>query len=218
MNEDWFDYCASLKESSLLDIEDDSIFLEWTLMEGSEKINELSRQLRTFLNYKFALIHQRYSKSPVNNNKTKNEMIINNCRDLTDLISEYLSLIKIIGAGENNLAKKIQDIMQKAKLHAGGFEIEILKKIKLLGGSIWKEIHIISEIEYYNSTLLNVVFKTAKLLCNAESTFYFPFSNFYKELEKNYIELEHEISSLLYTNREEQYDVKSRQLKVKILK
>ncbi|MHA1987166.1 MAG: hypothetical protein ACW98D_11040 [Promethearchaeota archaeon] len=217
MNEDWFDYCTPLIESSLLDTEDDSIFLEWSLMEGSERLNEISRQLHTFLNFKFALIHQRYSKSPVNNNETKNEMNINNGRDLSDLISEYLSLIKIIGVGENNLSKKIQDIMLKAKLHADCFEIEILKKIKLLGRSIWKEIHILSETEYYNSTLLNVVFKTAKLLCNAEGTFYFPFSNFYKELEKNYIELEHEISSLPHKNREEQCDIKSRQPKVKIL-
>ncbi|TKJ25908.1 MAG: hypothetical protein CEE42_06310 [Promethearchaeota archaeon Loki_b31] len=217
MNEDWFDYYDPLNESSLLEIEDDSIFLEWTLMEGSERINELSRQLHTFLNYKFALIRQRYSKSPANNKKTKNDMYIKYSKDLSDLISEYLLLIKIIGASEDNLAQKIQDIMQKAKLHASDFEIEILKKIKLLGGSIWKEIHILSEIEYDNSILLKVVFKTAKLLCNAESAFYFPFSNFYRELEKNYLELDYEISSLLYTNIEEQYDVKSSQPKVKIL-
>jgi len=67
MNEDWFDFYDPLNESSLLDIEDDSIFLEWALMEGSERINELSRQFRTFLNYKFALILQRYSKSQTNN-------------------------------------------------------------------------------------------------------------------------------------------------------
>jgi len=217
MNEDWFDYCAPLNESSLLDIEDDSVFLEWISMEGSERINELSRQLRTFLNYKFVLIRQRYSKSLVNNKKTKNEMYIKHSRDLSGFISEYLPLIKRIGANEDNIAQKIQDIMQKVKLHSVGFEIELLKKIKLLGGRIWKEIHILSEIEYYNSTLLKVVFKTTKLLCNAESAFYFPFSNFYKELERNYLELDHEISDVLSTNREEQYDVKKRQPKVKIL-
>lgn len=212
MKEDQYEYYDPLNENYC-----DSVFLEWTLLEGSERINELSRQLRTILNFKIILIRQRYSKTPVNNNKTNNEMYIKHSKEISSLVSEYLFLLKKIGADEDNLSQKIRNIMEKAKLHTSSFEIEILKKIKLLGGSIWKEIHLLSEIEHYNSTLLNVVFKTSRLLCNAESSFYLPFSNFYNELEENYIELENEISCLLLENRKEQNNIKNKQKKVKIL-
>ena len=33
-----------------LDYEEDHEFLEWCVLEGSEKISELSRQLRSYLN------------------------------------------------------------------------------------------------------------------------------------------------------------------------
>lgn len=217
MKEDWIDFYDPLNESSLLDIEEDSIFLEWTLMEGSEMINELSRQLRTFLNYKFAIIHQRYSKSSLNNKETNNEKYTEHNKEFLRLVSEYLFLIKKIGADEDCLAEKIQDIMEKANYHASDFKIEILKKVKILGGNIWKEIHILSEFEQNNSTLLKVVFTTAKLLCNVESTFYFLFKDFYRELKKNYLDLEHEIASLLQSNRIKQNDENSRQPMVKIL-
>jgi hypothetical protein len=217
MNEDWFDFNDSLIESSLLDIEDDSIFIEWTSMEGSERINELSRQLRTFLNYKFALIRQRYSKSSDNNKKTNAEKYKKHSLDFSRSVSEYLFLIKIIGADEDCLAEKIKCIMEKAKFNTRDFKIEILKKLKFLGANIWNEIHILSEFDQYNSTLLKIVFRTAKLLCNAEIAFYFPYRDFYRELDKNYVDLEYEISNLLQSNRAKQCDDNHRQLRVKIL-
>ncbi len=217
MNEDWFDFFDSLNESSLLNIGDDSVFLEWILMEGSERIKELSRQLRTFLNFKFVLIRQRYSKSSIDNNKTISEIYTEQCKDFSKLVSEYLLLIKKIGADEDCLAKKLHIIIEKVKFQANDSKIETLKRIKLLGGFIWKKIHILSECEQYNSILLKIIIRTAKLLCNAESSFYFPFTDFYRELEKNYVDLEYEISNLLQSNRIKEYDENRRQLKVKIL-
>ncbi len=48
---------------SLLEYEEDSESLEWYSIEGSERIYELSRQLRTFLNYKSVVIRFRFSGS-----------------------------------------------------------------------------------------------------------------------------------------------------------
>ena len=211
MNGDWLNYYDYLDESSNLGFEDDSIFLEWTLIEGSERIKELSRQLRTYLNYKYALIRQRYSKP---SEVIRSKAYIKHGNVFLNLLPEFLSLLKEIGADEENLTQRIQSIIQKTIINKHDFEIEILKKIKIIGENIWKQIHILSEIEYYNSTLMKVALMTAKLLCKAGSAFFAHFSYFYDELEKSY---EYEISSLLLLDRQKQNKVKSKHLKVKIL-
>ena len=42
-------------------VEDEA--LEWYSIEGAERIKELSRQVRTFLNYRTSLIYLRFSRS-----------------------------------------------------------------------------------------------------------------------------------------------------------
>ena len=75
----------SFNTMSLLELEDDSEFIEWCFLEGSERISELSRQLRTFLNYKNEIIRFRYSKSRESMCKFKLETIMISSYFLPDI-------------------------------------------------------------------------------------------------------------------------------------
>jgi hypothetical protein len=214
MTIDWLNFEDFIDDSSILNIEDDSMFLDWALEEGYEKLNELSRQLRTFLNYKYSIIHQIYSNPLLDANSNDLSKISKN---FTGLGLEYINLMKILGANDMNLTQKIHDIMQKAKLSEKESKVEILKRLKILGKKIWKEIHALSESELCNINLLRVIIKIAGILCNAESAFYYPFSEFYKELEKNYLQLDGEVIAIFNLDGIHQLTKDKIKIKVKIL-
>ncbi|MHA1748631.1 MAG: hypothetical protein ACTSYF_08340, partial [Promethearchaeota archaeon] len=89
-----------------LDYEENPEFLEWLSLEGSEKIDELSRQLRSFLNYKCAVIRLRYSKSK-GIEPPKKSIILKSEDELSILFSRYVKLLKEIGINEGNITEMI---------------------------------------------------------------------------------------------------------------
>jgi len=205
----------SFSSFSLLEAEDDSDFLEWCSMEGSERISELSRQIRTFFNYKNIIIHLRYSRSKNEPNYNVTAIVKKQENDLTTLFFQYTPLMDIIGADERNFDDKIRNLMQKIIELPKNYEKDLLKKIKELGSKLWMKIHTLSELELHHyPRLLIAVVKISKILCSAESVFFWPFSCFYLELSRNYSQLEKEISSLIPSN--EKVGIKMRESKNKL--
>jgi len=203
---------------SLLDYEEDSEFLEWYSIEGSERINELSRQLRSFLNYKSAIIRFRFSESREIDNTLKKDSIMKRESELSSLFSRYVTLLKIIGVEEGIVAEKILILIEKVKAQPNDFEINLLKELKCLGGEIWKILHIFSEFEiHYHPQLLNIAIKIAVILCSAEGAFFSLFSDFYGELKQSYLKLKGELSSLLRLNEEDKFKAKKKKRLVRII-
>jgi hypothetical protein len=201
-----------------LDYETDSNFLEWYTLEGSERINELSRQLRTFLNYKSSIICLRFSGSQNHNQIIKNDNIIKQESELFSLSSRFTSLLKKIGVEEGGISEKIQTFIDKVKTQPKNLEIKLLKEIKMISSKIWKTLHILSEMELQNYyKLLNITIKLASILCNIEAVFFTTFSDFYSELKHNYLQLEKELSILLCLNEDEQFETKKKKKQVRIL-
>jgi hypothetical protein len=203
---------------SLLEIEDDSEFLEWCSIEGSERLNELSRQLRTFFNYKNAIIRIRFSGSQESGNSSKNDSIMRQEDELSTLFFQYTPLLDIIGADEGTIAEKIRCLMEKVRDQPKSLEKDQLKNIKKLGNDIWMRVHTLSTFElHYYPLLLHVVIKIARILCGAESEFFWPFSCFYEELKQNYSRLEEELSGLLHSNEKVQFEANKKKKRVKIV-
>lgn len=201
-----------------LDYETDSNFLEWYTLEGSERINELSRQLRTFLNYKSSIICLRFSGSQNRNQIIKNDNIIKQESELFSLSSRFTSLLKKIGVEEGGISEKIQIFIDKVKTQPKNLEIKVLKEIKMISSKIWKILHILSEMELQNYyKLLNITIKLASILCNIEAVFFTIYSDFYGELKHNYLQLEKELSILLCLNEDEQFETKEKKKQVRIL-
>ena len=186
-------------------------------IECYERINELSRQLRSFLNYKKAVIQFRFSKLKKSDITLKNNPTKKWEGKLSSLIPQYVSKLKIIGVKEGNVAERILILLEKVRTQPKSYEINLLKEIRNLGNKIWEIIHVLSELDIYHQPhLLKVAIKIADTLCRAESTFFSIFSDFYNELKLNYIQLEEELSGLLQTNEEHQIKRERKKERVKI--
>jgi len=203
---------------SFLDYEENSEFLEWYSTEGSKRISELTRQLRSFLNYKSAVIRLRFSNTQKGDTILKKDLKIKWESEFFSLCSQYAHLLKKIGLEERTVKEKILILMERVKTQPNNFEITLLKKINLLGGEIWKIHHVLSELEIHQyPRFFLMAIKIASILCSVENAFFWPFSCFYEELKTSYLQLEKELSGLLQLNGEEQFEVKKKKRREGIL-
>ncbi len=210
----------------IFDVSDDIIlletkecpeFLDWYAFEGSERINELSRQLRSFLNFKCESIRMRFSKSSVLHSYRKVSISTQNPirkleTDLTSLFSQYTSLSKKIGIVDGNIAEMITKLIENIRSKSLEIDRNHLIQIRNLSKKIWIILHKLSELEIHlHPRLLIVITQIASILCSSESFFFFPFSDFYLELKANYLQLEGELLNLIHTG-----DVGKNKKKIKV--
>jgi hypothetical protein len=129
----------SFNISSLIDNEADSECLEWYMLEGFDRINELSRQLRTYLNYRNHMIHLRFLDTRKHKNIIKNPTVSKIERKLILLYSQYENTMNYIRTEGNTIAKSLQNLIEKIKINPNKFEINQLKKIKNISKEMWKK-------------------------------------------------------------------------------
>lgn len=202
---------------SLLETEVTSEFLDWYSLEGSDRIFELSRQLRSFLNYKCEIMRIRFSKSNRSEPITMQNPIKIRERDLALLFSQYSALLEKIGIVDGKIAEKIIELIEKVKTKSLEIDKKHFKEIKTLSKKIWNVLHILSELELHrHPRLLNVIIQIASLLCSSESVYFSPFSDFYHELKLNYLQLEGEISKLIPIADEMRKEKKKKLVKITI--
>ena len=202
---------------SLLETEVTSEFLDWYSLEGSDRIFELSRQLRSFLNYKCEIIRIRFSKSNRSEPITMQNPIKIRERDLALLFSQYSALLGKIGIVDGKIAEKIIELIQKVKNKSLEIDKKYFKEIKTLSKKIWNVLHSLSELELHrHPRLLNVIIQIASLLCSSESVYFSPFSDFYRELKLNYLQLEGEISNLIPVADEMRKEIKKKLVKITV--
>lgn len=208
---------AIFHESLLLEYKEDPDFLDWCALEGSDKISELSRQLRSYLNYKCNLIRARYSESRGDHDIPKRAPILKWEGELSSLFSRLVPLLNSIGVEKGIITEKIQILMRKLTTNPNDFEINLLKDIKHLSADIWKRLHILSELEIHrHPKLLYVLIQVAGVLCSTQGAFFIPYLKFYHELKQNYMQLEGELSSLLQFNNKNQFNEEKDKIRVRI--
>lgn len=204
-------------DQSILDYEEDEEFYEIYSNEGSEKISELSRQLRSFFNYKTAIIRLRYSNPQEITISPNRKTVLDWEGRLTSLISQYVSNLKSLGINEDSLAEKLLLLLKRMKMRPNNVDLNLLKNLKNLTREIWKIIHILSELGIYDhSQLLKLVLRIINLLCDTQGVFYSIFSEFYSELRENYAQLAREVEGILQVNKKNQNRVKNKKKMVKI--
>lgn len=117
---------------------------------------------------------------------------------------------------DGSIENKIFNLLIKTRAQPNGSEAHLLKKIHLVVNKLWKEIHILSEMEiseYHH--LLKVVVGIASLLCIASREFNSLLSGFYKELKLSYTQLEEELKILLKI--EEKVRIKEKKNKRRVI-
>ncbi len=198
---------------------DDKI-LEWYSIEGAERIKELSRQVRTFINYKTSMIYLRFSRSQNYDTIKNRELILRKERTLNEITSHLLVKLKNIGVDNGNLIKeKVQVLFEKIKRLPSNIDINRLKTIKSTIKKIWELIHILSELEIQHyPRLFNRITNIACIICEIQSVMFYPFSDFYYELKSNYLLLAEEMSDLLNINSNNKSSSIMNKKRVKVLK
>lgn len=199
-------------------IEDE--ILEWYSIEGVERIKELSRQIRTFLNYRTSMIYLRFSRSQKCDNVKNREIILKKEIAVNEATSHLLIKLKDIGVYNGNLInEKIQDLFEKIRCLPNNIDINRLKFIKFTSKNIWELIHILSELEiHHHPRLFNRIMNIACIICEIQSVMFYPFSDFYIELKSNYLLLAEEMSDLLNINSINKSSYAMNKKKVKVLK
>ena len=76
------------------DSEYDGIFNDWYEIEGVRKIKELSRQLRTFFNYKTELIRYRFRSTPNLAENDTNTKYYSRKQEIESLTREFIIVLK----------------------------------------------------------------------------------------------------------------------------
>jgi len=191
----------------------------WYSIEGAERLNELSRQLRTFLNFKKSLIHLRFSKSEIYTKNSDIEQHIKYKSELINSMSRMITLLKDIRIEDDKISEKIQKMLEESRISPRNADLNKIKEIKSLNYNIWKFIHILSELENHKRPrFLETVLNVSSILCEISAPFFLPFSRFYYELKTNYLLLDNELLSILNIKNNHQLPSSKNKIGVKIAK
>ncbi len=185
-------------------------------IEGVSKITELSRQLRTFLNYKAATIHYRFQPKTVSC-----------CYQTKKSISEIEVKLK-------KITSKFINLLIQIKGNSVSYEIELKKKIlgllvnednknqikdlRNLTKKLFMIIHLLSEQEIYiYPLLLKFILNLSQEACIVYKILNKWASGYYDELRLNYAQLFNELKELIQTNQTyKNYKKEHRDLEVRL--
>ena len=221
MVEDWNGidcFHDSFDDAALLEEREDPQLLEWAKMEGTDRIDELSRQLNTFFNYKNSIIRLRFSGTRKEEDQSKKDEIVRLGRKLNELFSQLESLLGVSRRDDEKIEEQIKHLMMKALAQPNGLEGGLLKELEKLCGDTWMSLHVLSTRElHHHPLLLEDSITIAKLACAYQGTFYYPFTSFYGELRRNYSRLEQEVISLRVPRETRRIETKNTKKRLRIL-
>jgi hypothetical protein len=178
-------------EDSDFGLEYDEIYNEWYEIEGARKIKELSRQLRTFSNYKTKVIRYRYRSTPKLAEKDTNTKYYRRKQEIESSTRVFIILLKQLKKNEETLERGIQSLFFDNNKTPLNKLSEITKKLFTL-------LHYFSEEDLHtHPKFLKFGMTLAQHLCLVKKCLNARFSNFFEELEINYNNLEVELEELI---------------------
>ena len=178
-------------EDSYIGSEYDDIFNEWYEIEGARKIKELSRQLRTFFNYKTEVIRYRFRPTPNLAENDTNTKYFSRKQEIESLTREFIILLKHFKKNEQTLEQGIQTLFfDNNKLQISKLSVITEKLSMLLHYFSEESLHIHPKFLKFSVTL-------AQRLCLVKKCLNARFSEFFEELKINYNSLEVELEDLI---------------------
>ena len=180
-------------EDPYIGSEYDDSFNNWYEIEGTNKIKELSRQLRTFFNYKAEVIRYRFRSSPNLADNDTNTKYLSRKQEIESLTHEFIIFLKKFKRIGQTLEQGIQTLFfdnNKTRLNKLS---EISEKLFIL-------LHYFSEESIHDHPKFlkfNVIL--AQNICLVKKCLNAQYSEFFEELEINYNNLEGELEDLIET-------------------
>ena len=178
-------------EDSSFGLEYDEIFNNSYEIEGVRKIKELSRQLRTFFNYKTEVIRYRFRSSPNLAENYTNPKFFDQKQKIESLTHDFITMLKKLKNNTQTLEEGIQSLFfdnDKTQL----------KRLLAITETLSILIHSLSEESIQNHPrFLKFIVVLAKNICLVKKSLNAQSSEFFGELEINYHGLEEELEILL---------------------
>ena len=178
-------------EGSHLESDLDEFFIDWYEIEGVKKITELSRQVRSLLNFKLDAIKYRFRSIENNSIIKMNTKFHTNKKKFESLVLNFIILLRNIKETAETLEEGIRSLyFNSEKSH--------LKRLVLITEQIFIEIHYFSEEDLHSHPLfLKILVKLVQEACLVKKCTNAQFSEFYEELGLNYLDLEKELDILI---------------------
>ena len=185
-------------ENEFIDDQTIKLISDWYEIFGVNKIAELSRQLRSLLNFKNHIIILRFGSY-----ESSKESILSHPKHFK-LKSEFektsLRFVKFLNQNlKVNLSveNSLQIIRDKAISFRDKYSLSVIENLKKLLNDLFKILHLISEQEIkWDYKFLKLVFSVTKEACRVNQFIDFRYALFYKELRDFYLHLEHDLSSV----------------------
>ena len=196
-------------EDPYIESEYEEIFNDWYEIEGTRKIKELSRQLRTFFNYKTEVIRYRFRSNLFPAKNCTNTKFFSQKQKIESITYEYITMLK-------KLKKNTQALEQGIRsLFFSNNKIQ-LKNLLVITEKLFMLLHYFSEESlHYHPKFLKFNVMLAKNICLVKKCLYAKSSEFFEELEINYNNLEEELEDLIGTTPVEKEQSK-KQLKERL--
>ena len=180
-------------EKQYIELEYDDIFNDWYEIEGVRKIKELSRQLRTFFNYKTEVIRYRFRSNLFSAKNCANIKFFSQKQKIESITYEYITMHKKIKKNAQTLEQGIRS------LFLGNNKI-LLKNLSKITETVFILLHYFSEESLHDHPkFLKFNITLAKNICLVKKCLYTQFNEFFEELEINYNNLEGELEDLIGT-------------------
>ncbi len=198
-------------ETSYLEFEEDEIFLSWYEVEGVRTITELSRQIRTLIKYKAAIIQYRFRTNHSYPTTTPNIKFLETKNKFESLALKFIKLLRNIKDFTGNLRGGYQYLLE----HASSNKTEnlLLKKLENVTNHLFIQIHYFSEQKISeHPSFFKIIILLAQEVCETRKYLKTQFSGFYEELGKNYHNLEKELSILIPSGVQEKFNERKRKL------
>ena len=188
----------------------DDIFNDWYEIDGARKIIELSRQLRTFFNYKAEVIRYRFRPSPSLAEKDINTTSYTQKQEIESLTREFMTLLRKIKKNGLSLEQGIQALFfDNCKTPLNKLS-EITEKLSML-------LHYFSEVSLHDHPrFLKFIVVLAQTIFLVKKCLNAQFSEFYGELEINYNGLEGELETLLENTPSVKIKIPKKQLEERL--
>ncbi|TFG23055.1 MAG: hypothetical protein EU533_03590 [Promethearchaeota archaeon] len=178
-------------EKEYNELEYDNLFYEWYEIEGLANIRELSRQLRTFFNYKTEIIRLRFRTSVKSSADNPNTPFYNQKQEIEALTNDFINLLKQIKEGNVSLEEALHSLVFECTKKQLNYLLEVT-------GNLSRFLHQFSENSLHiYPKFLKFIIVLAKNISFVKKCLYVKFSEFYEELETNYDGLGKELESIL---------------------
>jgi len=198
-------------EMSYIEFEEDDIFHSWYEVEGVRTITELSRQIRTLLKYRAAIIQYRFRSHYSNPITTPNIKFLEAKNKFESLALRFIKLLRNVKEFTGNLRGGYQHLLDHARNNKT--ENLLLKKLEDVSNHLFIQIHSFSEQKISeHPSFFKIIILLAQEVCETRKYMKKQFSDFYEELGKNYHNLEKELSILIPSGNQEKYNERKRKI------